>query len=90
MWQLVALIFTVVGAAFFYLSNKNQRVIIRPITKMWRLIGGVFCVLSLVVWLQLLVTSAAIFIWIFTLNIAFVCLPFLTLFRGYEKKQGQI
>lgn len=89
MWQLVALILIVVGTAFLYLSNKKQRIIVRPISKAWRITGGILCVLSLVVWLQLLVTSAAIFIWIFTLNIAFVCLPFLTLFSRFENKQGQ-
>ncbi|MEI6894849.1 MAG: hypothetical protein V5789_09520 [Colwellia sp.] len=89
MWQLVALILTVVGTAFLYLSNKNQRVIIRPLAKAWRLIGGVFCVLSLAVWWQLLVTSAAIFTWIFTLSIALVCLPLLTLFNRFENQQGQ-
>lgn len=89
MWQLVALVLTVVGTVFLYLSNKNQRVIIRPLAKTWRFIGSVFCVLSLVMWLQLLVTSAAIFTWIFTLSIALVCLPLLTLFNRFENQQGQ-
>ena len=89
MWISVALGLTVAGASLLYLSNKNQRVIIRPLAKTWRLVGGFFCILSLVVWLQLLVTSAAIFTWFFTLSTALVCIPLLTLFNRFENQQGQ-
>jgi len=89
MWQLVALTLTVVGASFIYLSNKNQRVIVKPIAKKWRLAGGFLCVMSLVAWLQLLVTSAAIFTWLFTLNIVLVCIPLLTLFNCFDNQEGQ-
>lgn len=79
MWQFIALMVTLIGATFIYLTNKHQTILSKPLTKIWRLFGSIFCLLALLIWLQLFVMSSAIFTWLFTLNVALVCIPFLTL-----------
>ncbi len=85
MWQFIALMITLIGATFIYLSNKHQTIFSKPLNKFWRLIGLVFCLSALLVWLQLLVTSSAIFIWLFTLSVALVCIPLLMLLPVFSK-----
>ncbi len=89
MWLFLGLLVTLLGATLLYLSNKNQHVITRPLTKSWRLIGIVCCLLALLIWLQLFVVSAAIFTWLFTLNVALVGIPLLTLNQFFCKNKGE-
>ncbi|MCI2282434.1 hypothetical protein L3081_02275 [Colwellia sp. MSW7] len=85
MSQFIALMITLIGATFIYLSNKHQTIFSKPLNKFWRLIGLVLCLLALFVWLQIFVTSSAVFIWLFTLNIVLVCIPLMTLIPLFSK-----
>jgi hypothetical protein len=90
MWQFLALMLTVVGSVFIYLTNKNQTVISSPMAKSWRLLGYILCVFALFMWLQIYVISAAIFTWIFTLNVALVCIPLLGLSPIFTQHKGEL
>jgi hypothetical protein len=90
MWQFLAMMLTVVGSVIIYLTNKNQRVLFSPMAKTWRLLGYILCIFALFVWLQIYVMSAAIFTWIFTLNVALVCIPLLGLSNIFTKHKGKL
>jgi hypothetical protein len=89
MWQFLALTLTVVGSVCIYLTNKNQTLIATPIAKQWRFLGFCLSVLALYSWLQIYVMSSAIFTWIFTLNIALVCIPLFSLGGFFTKNKGR-
>jgi len=90
MWQFLALMLTVVGSVFIYLTNKNQTVISSPMAKSWRWLGYILCIFALFVWLKIYVMSAAIFTWIFTLNVALVCIPLLSLSSIFTNHKGEL
>lgn len=88
MWQFLALMATLMGATFIYLSNKHQSIFSKPLNKFWRLIGVVLCLLALCIWLQVFVVSSAIFIWLFTLSVTLICIVLLTLIPFFSKNQS--
>ncbi len=90
MWQVFALVLTVLGSTFIYLSNKNQGFINKPVAKVWRLIGYLCTLCSLVFWLQTLVVSAAIFIWIFTSVVALIVIPLISLNTSLTKQKEKL
>lgn len=85
MWQFIALIITIIGVTFIYLSNRHQTMFSKPLAKLWRWIGLIFCFLALFIWLQLLVVSSAVFTWLFTFSVALVCVPLLSLTPLFSK-----
>lgn len=79
MWQILAIILAVTATILFYLSNKHQGYLLKPINKFWRVMGYFCFIFSLVAWLQVLVVSAAIFIWLFTNITIMTVIPLLSL-----------
>ncbi|MCT8986051.1 hypothetical protein [Shewanella phaeophyticola] len=89
MFTFLSLLATFIGAAVLYLTNKNQKIIARPLIKYWRLIT-IFCWgISLFIWVSLFVVSAAIFIWLFTIIIALTIVPLLSLNHFFHVKGSQ-
>lgn len=88
MWQFLALIFICIGVLFVYSTNKNQGFFGKPLAKKWRIIGYIFWLISLVIYLQSHVFSAAFFIWFFTLSTSLVCIPLLSLLINPNKKSN--
>ena len=89
MWQILAVLLIAVGATLIYLTNKHQGFIKRPLAKLWRMVGCFCCLLALLIWLQLLVTIAAICIWLFTLIVTLQCIPLLSLQFNVVNKKGK-
>ncbi|OUR82378.1 hypothetical protein A9Q75_06610 [Colwellia psychrerythraea] len=90
MWQFIALLLTVCGAALFYLTNRHQTFISNPLPKLWRLLAFIFSLLALFFWLQLYVTSSALFTWLFTSCAALICIPLLGLNKKLCRAKGDI
>ncbi|GAA0823177.1 hypothetical protein GCM10009111_32450 [Colwellia asteriadis] len=78
-WQLTALSLTAFGAILFYLSNKNQRFFSQPINRFWRYLAFSCWALALLAWLQYLVISAAILIWLISIMAIQIIVPLLSL-----------
>lgn len=79
MFQLMALVLTLIGTTLIYLTRKHQRVLKQRLPTPIALIGLSLLMAALLSWLQLLTTTAAIFTWLFTAISLFACIPFLTL-----------
>jgi hypothetical protein len=90
MWQFIALMLTIFGAVLIYLTNKNQNFTANPLAKFWRLFGFICGLLALFVWLQLHVTSSAIFTWLFTSSVALICIPLLSLHKIFRRHKGDV
>lgn len=84
--QLLALGITLLGAFILYITNKHQHFIRKPLAKLWRIISYLCCLAALVIWLQLLAVSAAVFIWFFTAISALIVIPLIALI----KPQGRV
>jgi fatty acid desaturase len=90
MWQIFALVLTVLGSTFIYLSNKHQGFIKKPVAKVWRVIGYLCTLCSLVFWLQTLVVSSAVFIWLFTSVVALIIIPLISLNKSLTKPKEKL
>lgn len=88
MWQFIALLLTVCGATLFYFTNKHQRYISTPLPKLWRLLALICCLSALYFWLQLYVTSSALFTWLFTSSVALIGIPLLSLSKKLCRAKG--
>lgn len=89
MWQVLAIVLTVLGSTFIYLSNKRQGFINKPITKVWRIVGYLCLLCSLLFWLQAFVISAAIFTWLFTSVVAMIVIPLISLNTSANNQKGR-
>ncbi|MCJ8294364.1 MAG: hypothetical protein MJK15_08150 [Colwellia sp.] len=87
MWQFIALVLTLMGVTLLYLSNKHQKFIASPLTKVYRLLGYIMTFLALLSWMQLYVVSASICIWLFTSNVVLVCVPLLSLHKKFRNNK---
>lgn len=90
MWQFIALLLTVCGATLFYLTNRHQTFISNPLPKLWRLLAFIFSLLALFFWLQLYVTSSALFTWLFTSCAVLICIPLLSLNKKLCRAKGDV
>jgi len=90
MWQFIALLLTVCGATLFYLTNRHQTFISNPLPKLWRLLACIFSLLALFFWLQLYVTSSALFTWLFTSSVALICIPLFGLNKKLCRAKGDV
>ena len=90
MWQIFALVLTILSSTFIYLSNKHQGFIKKPIAKIWRVIGYLCALCSLAVWLQILVVSSAVFIWLFTSVVALIIIPLISLNTSLTKPKKKL
>lgn len=90
MWQFIALLLTVCGATLLYLTNRHQRFNSNPLPKLWRLLALICCLLALFFWLQLYVTSSALFTWLFTSCVALIAIPLFGLNKKFPRAKGDI
>ena len=70
------------GCGVIYLTQKHQNWLNKPLVKKpWRYLGYIALSLSLLGFLSIYSTSAAVFVWVALLMLIFAILPFLTLIK---------
>jgi len=78
--QLIFLLSMLIACLLFYLSNKQQKLLVSSLPKRpWRLLAYGVAFASLIGWLSLFTLSAAIFIWLALLMLFSGLVPFLSL-----------
>lgn len=82
MWQTSALFITCLAVTFIYLSNEHQAMIKYTLSKKIRIVGYFCWLCALAFWLEILTTSAAIFMWLLTSVVLFILLPLLSLCKS--------
>ncbi|MCE9679325.1 hypothetical protein LZP69_09075 [Shewanella sp. AS1] len=82
MIQMTAIALTLLGSVLVYLSSKHQGLITKKLPGVFTLLGLCVLVGALLAWLQMLTTTAAIFIWLFTSTTILICIPFITLSKN--------
>lgn len=86
-FQISALMLTLVGVAIIYATSKHQRLLQDTLPKPLAWVGTSLLLFALLSWMQLLTTTAAIFTWIFTVVALLICLPFTTLINTRERNR---
>ena len=82
MEPLLAITLTFSGSVIFYLTNKNQRLRTKPLSRKWRLTACALMIFALAFWLNSVSMTAAIFIWLLTLFVLLGSCPFLALVKS--------
>ncbi|QQX79412.1 hypothetical protein JK628_18055 [Shewanella sp. KX20019] len=84
MFQVSALMLTLVGVGIIYATSKHQRLLQDTLPKPLAWVGSSLLLFALLSWMQLLTTTAAIFTWLFTIVALLICVPFTTLTKTRE------
>ncbi len=81
MFQISACLLTLIGVVLIYVTTRHQRLLSASHPKIIAMLGGCLLLFALLSWMQLLTTTAAIFVWIFTFITMMISVPFSTLIR---------
>ncbi|MCL1046968.1 hypothetical protein L2737_16845 [Shewanella electrodiphila] len=81
MFQISACLLTLIGVVLIYVTTRHQRLLSTSHPKIIAMLGGCLLLFALLSWMQLLTTTAAIFVWIFTFITMMISIPFSTLIR---------
>ena len=82
MFQISAVLFSIIGVTLIYITSRHQRLLSIPHPKIFSILGACLLLFSLLSWWQLLTVTAAIFAWLFTIITLFMCIPFSTLLKS--------
>jgi len=86
MFQLAAGLTVLLGTLLLYLTNKHQRLLSKPLPKNIRLLGYISLIGALIIWLQIMPLSTAIFIWLMVTMLSLTCIPFAIYFWSNNKR----
>ncbi|NKF49069.1 hypothetical protein G3R49_00575 [Shewanella sp. WXL01] len=84
MFQISAVLLTLIGVILIYVTTRHQRLLSAPHPRIFAALGCCILMLALLSWMQLLTTIAAIFTWVFTVITLMMCVPFSTLLKPKE------
>ncbi|MBU2979910.1 hypothetical protein [Alteromonas sp. C1M14] len=78
----MAFILALSGTVFVYLTNRQQRILVRPLPHLYRFVGYAQLGISLVCFLLTLSVASAFFTWLSALMITLVAVPFVSLVKA--------
>ncbi len=82
MIQITAIVLNILGTLQLYLASKQQRLIAQKLTSVFTILGLCILLGAFLAWLQLLTTTAAVFVWLFTSTTLLISIPFITLMKN--------
>ncbi|NRA52520.1 MAG: hypothetical protein HRU23_00045 [Gammaproteobacteria bacterium] len=84
MFKIALVTLVVFGVLIVYLTNKHQKIMVKPLNKKCRYAGYLLILFSLLGWLNILTTAAGFFLWLMIIFNALMLVPLgCYLYRGY-------
>lgn len=77
----VAFVLALSGTVCVYLTNRNQRMLVRPLAHHYRVTGYIQLGVSFLCFLSAMSVASAVFTWLATLMITLVAVPFISLIK---------
>lgn len=86
MLQLTLFLILFTATSLFYLSNRHQRLLSKPINKSWRKLAFILFVIAIPLALYAFSNAAAVFFIILMIMLALIIIPLVSLIKRKEVK----